>query len=231
MRARWLLLALLLLAGASAYAVHGGLVEIPARWNPWAPLDVREPPGLWTRLKLLHLARDPERCRKALATAAIRFEPIADRDTGPGCGFRDAVRVLETSARVTPFAASCRLAVSLALWERHVVQPAARSHFGRLVVRLEHLGSYACRNLYGRATGRRSRHATADALDVAGFVLDGGRSVRVAADWRGDDREARFLRAVRDGACPLFGSVLGPEYNAAHQDHLHVDRGGFGICR
>jgi hypothetical protein len=28
---------------------------------------------------------------------------------------------------------------------------------------------------------------------------------------------------VRDGACRLFATVLSPDYNAAHRDHLHLD--------
>jgi hypothetical protein len=53
----------------------------------------------------------------------------------------------------------------------------------------------------------------------------------VVADWRGEGPEARFLREVRDGACGLFATVLSPDYNAAHRDHLHFDqaeRGAFG---
>ena len=56
--------------------------------------------------------------------------------------------------------------------------PAAERHFGLPVQRIEHFGSYACRNVYGRPDATRSRHATAEAFDVAGFVLaDGRRSV------------------------------------------------------
>ena len=43
--------------------------------------------------------------------------------------------------------------------------------------------------------------------------------------------EAAFLRDVRDGACDWFDIVLGPDYNAAHADHFHFDRGGGRICR
>ncbi|MEW6267762.1 MAG: extensin family protein [Thermodesulfobacteriota bacterium] len=229
---RAVLLLIVLAVPAFVHAVRSRLIELPPRWDPWAPLDVAEPPGLLTRFKLARLSTDGALCRTALSSAEMRYDALPDRATGPGCGFENAVRVSATSARLEkPFAASCRLAVSIALWERHVVQPAARGIFGREVARLEHFGSYSCRNVYGRETGRRSRHATADALDVAGFVLADGRRIRVAADWHGEGREARFLREVRDGACPYFAAVLGPDYNAAHRDHLHLDRGGFGICR
>lgn len=32
-----------------------------------------------------------------------------------------------------------------------------------------------------------------------------------------------FLRAVHDSACRRFGTTLGPEANAAHRNHMHVD--------
>jgi hypothetical protein len=36
-------------------------------------------------------------------------------------------------------------------------------------------------------------------------------------------REAGFLRAVHAGACGVFSTVLGPEANEAHRNHLHFD--------
>jgi hypothetical protein len=35
--------------------------------------------------------------------------------------------------------------------------------------------------------------------------------------------EAMFLRRLHKGACGIFGTVLGPEANAAHRDHFHLD--------
>jgi hypothetical protein len=34
---------------------------------------------------------------------------------------------------------------------------------------------------------------------------------------------ADFLHQAHDGACDVFGTVLGPEANEAHHDHLHLD--------
>jgi hypothetical protein len=78
---------------------------------------------------------------------------------------------------------TCRTAVALALWERHALQPAAEKYFGQRVSAIEHFGSYSCRNVYGRPEATRSRHATGEAWDVAGFVLVDGRRIRVARDW------------------------------------------------
>jgi hypothetical protein len=99
------------------------------------------------------------------------------------------------------------------------------------VTRLEHFGSYSCRNVYGRTNAPLSRHATADAVDIAGFTLASGARIRVIDDWGGADRNGVFLRAVRDGACRVFDGVLSPDYNLAHRDHFHFDRGGFRVCR
>ncbi|EIT71585.1 MULTISPECIES: extensin family protein [Hydrocarboniphaga] len=228
---RWCGLAMAVTAaGALAWASAAGLLRIPDRHHPFAPLRVDEAPNWLTAFKLRRLDRDDAQCRAVLAQTALRYTPVEDRDTGAGCGFRNAVRIDATSARVEAFTLSCRSAVALSLWERHRLQPAAQRHYGSAVARIEHFGSYACRDIAGRQ-GRRSRHATADAFDFAGVVLANGHRVRIAADWDGEAVDAAFLHEIRDGACDSFSTVLSPDYNAAHRDHLHLDRGGFGLCR
>lgn len=47
-------------------------------------------------------------------------------------------------------------------------------------------------------------------------------------------KEALFLRAIHEGACDEFGTVLGPEANDPHRDHFHLDlkpRRSRGYCR
>lgn len=224
-------LALLAALAFGVWSAWQGWWRVPDRHNPWAPLVLAEPPGWLTRHKLGRLVRDPQACLQTLQRQTDwRLAPLPDRDTGPGCGFRHAVRIERTGLQVgAPFSLTCPAAVSLALWERHAVLPAALDIFGQPVVRLQHFGSYACRNVAGRAT--RSRHATAQALDVAGFVLADGRRITLAGDWYGDAREQAFLRRVHAQGCRFFDGVLGPDYNRAHADHLHLERGGFRMCR
>jgi len=50
----------------------------------------------------------------------------------------------------------------------------------------------------------------------------------VLGDWNDADDDAAFLREVRSGACELFSTVLSPDYNAAHADHLHFDQAARG---
>jgi hypothetical protein len=217
---------------AGGVALRCQWIDVPPAWLPWKPLDVAATTNPLTRYKLARLSGDAEQCRAVLAATAVDFELLTDRATGEGCGLRDAVLVRGVPAAVgEPFPLTCRTAVSLALWDLHVVQPAARRLLGSPVVHIEHFGSYSCRNVYGRPQATRSRHATAEAWDVAGFVLADGRRIRLAHDWQGTQPQAAFLREVRDGACRFFDGVLSPDYNAAHHDHLHLDRGSYRMCR
>ena len=232
MRIKATLCILLALSLLAAWALHAGAWRVPDRWNPWSPLVIAEPPNLLTRYKLLRLSSDAALCRSVVETSAFQFQWLPDRSTGEDCGMTNVLRIERTSMAVgTAFVISCRGAVALALFERHVVQPQALQHFGQPVARLDHYGSYACRNVYGRDDARRSQHATADALDVAGFVLADGRRVGVLADWQGPSPASSFLHDVHAGACRFFDAVLGPDYNAAHRDHFHLDRGLYRACR
>ncbi|AZF04083.1 extensin family protein [Pseudomonas sp. R5-89-07] len=230
MRSITFLGALLLLGGAVAVGVWRGWV--PNEWNPWAPLDVRASPNLLTRYKLGRLQDDPALCDQVLKTTGLRVSHQADSPADAACPLRNTLRVQSAEVGLSSsFLASCPLAVAFALFERHSLQPAAQAIYGQAVTRVDHLGSFACRNVYNRADGRLSQHASANALDIAGFRLANGRSVSVLEDWPGEGTDARFLRQLRDGACNAFNVVLSPDYNAAHRNHFHLDMGRWWVCR
>lgn len=197
---------------------------------PWTPLVLDQPMGLATAVKFERAADDPAMCRAVLEQGGVRVVEEPDRVAGT-CATRDTVRL--PAAVLAPAAPvmTCAQALAYAFWVRHAVQPAARAELGEPIGRIDHYGTYACRNMYGRETGRRSEHATANALDVAGFRTASGRRVTVLGDFQDDGSEGRFLRRARDGACPWFRAVLSPDYNAAHRDHLHLDRGRYRACR
>jgi hypothetical protein len=208
---------------------------------PWTELDLAQPVGAFTGRKLAALAGDGETCRALLSRAGIRYATLPQRGADSQCGYEDAVRfekggALAVAWRPANLGTSCPVAAGLALWEWHVVQPAALRHFGVKVAAVEHFGSYSCRRIYGRSQGPWSEHSSANAVDIAGFRLADGRRIGVAQDWSGAGAKGRFLRDVRDGACRLFATTLSPDYNAAHRDHLHLDqarRGALGwrACR
>lgn len=221
-----------LLLGVFVLGVWRGWVPMPAAWNPWAPLDVRANPNLLTRYKLSRLQDDPALCDQVLKTSGLRVSRQADTAADQACPLRNVLRVQGADVALSSsFLASCPLAVAFALFERHRLQPAAQAVFGQRVSRVEHLGSFACRNIYNRADGRLSQHASANALDIAGFRLADGRSISVLKDWPGESDSATFLRQVRDGACDDFNVVLSPDYNVAHRNHFHLDMGRWWVCR
>jgi hypothetical protein len=223
---------LLVLAGGLFVGVWRGWVPLPDDWNPWAPLDVRASPNLLTRFKLGRLQDDPALCDQVLKTSGLRVTHQADSPADAACPLRNTLRVQGAEVGLSSsFLASCPLAVAFALFERHSLQSAAQAVFGQAVTRVDHLGSFACRNIYNRADGRLSQHASANALDIAGFRLADGRTINVLKDWPGGGEGAKFLRQVRDGACKNFNVVLSPDYNAAHRNHFHLDMGRWWVCR
>lgn len=220
---------LLLLAGL-AWQLLGW--RPPDTWNPWAVLDVRQAPNLLTPYKLSRLRDDPELCRRALATSSLRYRRQADSPADASCPLRNVWRIEGGDVRLSSsFLASCPLAVAYALFEVQGLQPAAQRAFGQPVAQIDHLGSFACRNVYHRKQGRPSQHATANALDISGFRLKDGQRILLARDWQGEGVKAQFLREVQQVACESFSTVLGPDYNAAHHNHFHLDMGFWQICR
>jgi hypothetical protein len=227
---RVLLLLVLLGVFGVPLAVYQQWLDVPPRWNPWAPLDIRATPSLLTPFKLWRLEDDPGLCQQALATSPLRYTALADSSPAADCPLENTLRIQALGVRFSSsFISTCPLAAAFALFERHALQTAAQEVFGQPVVQVEHVGSFACRSIAG--SQRRSQHASANALDIVGFRLQDGRRISVLRDWPGEGEAARFLRLVHKGACASFNVTLGPEYNAAHRDHFHVDMGLFRMCR
>ena len=213
----------LLIAGLNAYA--------PPQDLPWKPLRLDQPVGIATRWKLARTAEGAGTCRAFLAGSGMSFTTVAGSAKG-FCVLSDAVQLDAAAARLaSPPVMSCPLAAAYALWERQSVEPAAREILGSELKRIDHFGAYACRTLYGEAGAAPSEHARGAAVDIAGFELADGRRITVAANWNGGGREAAFLRRVRRDACGVFHTVLSPDYNSAHRDHLHLDMAAYSLCR
>jgi hypothetical protein len=231
---RWLVVLALL-------AATGWMAYFHARAHPedlpWTPLELDREIGLFTGPKIGALTRDRELCLTLLERTGLRFAAVPAHGSD-ACLVPDAVRLApgQEMLRLNPGsdAPSCPVMAGLAVWQWQVVGPAAQRLFGANVSSLEHYGSHACRRLYGRSAGGWSEHATADAIDIAAFVLSDGTRISVLDDWEEEGPKAEFLREVRDGACRLFSTVLSPDYNAQHANHLHLDqaeRMGWRACR
>jgi hypothetical protein len=175
-------------------------------------------------------------CIADLGASGARFDLLPDTYAAPGCNKLGTVQLMALAGDRAPLSIAnlgpvkCNVAKAFGDWARFGVDRAAREILGSPVARIETMGSYACRTVAG--TDRLSAHARAEAIDVAAFVLADGRRIVLKRDWQGGDAATReFLRVVHKSACKRFGTVLGPEYNAAHQDHFHLEGVGAKFCR
>lgn len=190
-----------------------------------------------TRASVLREGADLQQCMAQLTAARVTFRPTPDRVNSETCGLTAGGVLgpdMGTIARMTPgdVEMTCQTALALSIWRRQSLEPAAREILGSDVVQIDHMGAYACRAVNnGAGSTRVSAHSRAAALDFSGVRLRDGRRVSVSADWAGDAPEARFLRRIRDDACRIFGTVLSPDYNAVHRDHLHLEATDTRFCR
>lgn len=207
-------------------------VEDPAPVTP--PAETAKPEAEETSAAQ---APEPARVYQTMCPAMVlglveakMAAPIKDGE----CGERSplAVTGVLVNGRMVPLSSealvTCEMATGLPTWLSAVDNYLA----AREETRMAEVGigtSYACRNRNNADTGFMSEHGLANGLDVTGFTLEDGRSVGVEADWpKADAMQGRLLRYAHDAACSGFATVLGPEANAEHHDHLHLDMGCHG---
>jgi hypothetical protein len=168
-------------------------------------------------------------CIAKMDRIVARYALLPDRTFGGGCSALGAVQLRDIGTPVANLGAmTCQLGYAFTLWVQSDLQVPAMAEFGSPVAKVETMGTYSCRPIAG--TERLSEHASANAVDVAAFVLADGRRISVLGGWN-DGPEGRFLRTVRNSACRRFNIVLSPDYNAAHRDHMHFDMGRGPLCR
>jgi hypothetical protein len=120
--------------------------------------------------------------RACLASGAVRETPFVTTRSALGgpssCGAIQPFTVSATArGAVTlepPALLRCPMIPAVDHWMERVVIPAARHHLRTNVVAIKVAGSYSCRPMNHVIGARLSEHGHANALDVAGFVLEGG---------------------------------------------------------
>lgn len=176
-------------------------------------------------------------CLSTLKAADVRYTPLPNQSFGGGCHTIDTVKLMQFATEATNLGPmTCPLAANFTAWAKYAVRPAAKLYLGSDVVRIETMGTYNCRNINGARSGKLSEHATGNAVDVSAFILKDGRRISVLNGWNGTMEERAFLRRLHQSACKRFGTVLSPNYNAAHANHFHFDMGksmkdGSAYCR
>lgn len=176
-------------------------------------------------------------CEGDLKAAGIRFHPasLAVHQEGKKskitCGAPEVVLYLggpEKIAYSSPPLLTCTMALALARFETVVEEEAVRD-FGKRVKKIDHLGTYACREM-ANYPGWTSEHSYANAIDLAVFTLEDGRAVSVLKDFQKTDKEpttknALFLRTISHRAYDedLFSNVLTEYFDSLHKNHFHLD--------
>jgi hypothetical protein len=148
------------------------------------------------------------------------------------CTVKNAYRItaMEGVTFSQPAIVNCSVANAFRHWLNQTVQPAAQAEFGARVTSITVAASYACRARNGQRGGKLSEHGFGNAIDVSALQLADGHDVSVERDYG----RSGFLKQVRQRACGLFSTVLGPGSDSHHRDHLHLDlanrRSGQTFC-
>jgi hypothetical protein len=210
--------------------LHQNGIRVPPNTLPWEPVDLNASPGWIAHWQLDRLSANGPRCRVALAGTPEAITPLKDYRIDDACGFQNVVRVNRSPVIFSPrITATCGLTAAL-FWYQTQLQAAAQAQMHAPLIRIDQLGTFACRNVNSEAVGPRSQHATANAIDVAAFHFADGREATVARDYGKPTAQGRFLGAAHAAACGLFNTVLGPHYNRLHAGHFHLDMGPYRIC-
>lgn len=189
----------------------------PFRWGRGAMED-KTPSGYRS------LPRSEAMCRRELQRMGVQFTDVSSVGNGGSCGIQNPVRVSVAAKGIAmqPAATlSCETALQTARWLDGEVRSAARWTLLKRPTAVLNASSYRCSRIAGSRT--ISEHALGNAIDIRGFRFSDGSTVAVEPKGMFSPRERRFQSQVREGGCRYFGTVLGPGYNAAHDDHFHFD--------
>jgi hypothetical protein len=165
-----------------------------------------------------------------------KADPAPDITEG-ACGATGLVHLEGVSHSVLlspPATLICPMAAAIARWSNETIMVTAQQTLGEMPNKMLVGTSYACRSENSQANGKLSEHAFANALDVMGFAFAKHPPVMFGTALA-KSAEAQFQVSVRQKACDYFTTVLGPGSDAAHANHLHVDRrqrrGDYRICQ
>lgn len=175
-------------------------------------------------------------CEAELGKAGVKFQRATlavhtPKGSAFACGAPQVVTYLRGPGDVaygSPPLLTCAMALALASFEK-IVQAEATAIFRARVARVNHLGTYVCREM-AAYKGWVSEHSYANAIDLASFVLTDGRTIDVLRDFDTGEAEPKkpaglFLRRVsrRANDEDVFSHVLTPFFDALHKNHFHLD--------
>ncbi|HTO33791.1 MAG TPA: extensin family protein [Pararhizobium sp.] len=179
-------------------------------------------------------------CLAALKAIGASFREEKRIDDGKGCGIDRPLSlqsVLPGIALKPEGKMRCETALELARWTKEAVLPAAKAALeseGPLTS-VNQASSYVCRLRNNATSGKISEHARGNAVDVASFTFNSGKSIEIQPRDEDSTLAGAFQRAVTATGCLYFATVLDPGSDEAHENHLHFDvierKGGYRYCR
>jgi len=163
--------------------------------------------------------------------------PVAAED---GCFIVNPVRLLSVGADpaiafVEPPLVSCAFANALAGFLVEDAQPLALDLLESPIAEVGPGTSYACRGRNNDPDAKLSEHAFGNAFDLQAMKLVSGRFLTVVGGWNTAGTEREFWHTLQREACERFRTVLGPNADALHADHFHLDmaqrRNDYTLCQ
>nr|WP_246665309.1 extensin family protein [Rhizobium tropici] len=189
----------------------------------------------------LTVASEPDEehqaCVKELTAMGAIFKEIPRIDDGNGCGIDKPISLasplpgIEFKPQGTM---RCEAALALAQWMKDSVIPSAAALDNGKIATINQASTYICRLRNNASTGKISEHARGNAIDVASFTFENGKTIAIEPRREDPTLTGAFQRAASASACLYFTTVLDPESDAAHETHFHLDvierSGGFRYC-
>lgn len=174
-------------------------------------------------------------CEARMVAAGIDFVgsrlPVHKTRGGIDCGAEQVVRYRKGPGAISWGGSpkvTCPVALGMARLEA-IVQEEAERHLGRKVRRIQHMGTYNCREM-ANYPGWVSEHSYANAIDIKHFELTNGKTIPVLGTYPKNGAEpknasARFLKAVARRLYDerAFSVVLTPSFDGNHRNHFHLD--------
>lgn len=180
---------------------------------------------------------DPTNCQQQLIDLGVSFTPASNPKDSPDghpelvCDIQDPIMLTGTlhgvnfryntmESSVKAMFMTCPLALAL---EKMALVLASNG-----VTDVLHLGVYNCRVVSG--TTKISQHGMANAIDIRALVADTGETYVVLNDWEKNTEvpmtvPGEYLKWFAQTLYVdwIFNVILTPDFNAAHNDHFHID--------
>ncbi len=180
---------------------------------------------------------DHQTCLKELTAMGATFKEIPRIDDGHGCGIDKPIALASPLPNIDlkpEGKMRCEAALALAHWMKESVIPSAAALDNGKIVTINQASTYVCRLRNNATTGKISEHARGNAIDVASFTFENGKTIAIEPRREDPTLTGAFQRAASASACLYFTTVLDPESDAAHETHFHLDvierNGGFRYC-